>query len=201
MEKQQLIVQSRYSQLNGEVKTLLGTDQFNYEFETVLNKKQKIVYHGTTLDIDKDTYIIATDNAQTFYARYDGGDDNWKDSDDNDIDLATYGITLNGQANGNDVFIITNNDGNITYDYYEFTSLFFDDSSTFDYVAFFSSSPIEIQINKRNDGEMLKRIKTRKVEIYFNNDDFVAEIVLWNYTKQDVDVNLILAKKVKNETI
>ena len=201
MEKQQLIVQSRYSQLNGEVKTLLGTDQFNCEFETVLNKKQKIVYRGTTLTIDEDTYKTATDNAEFFFARYDGGDEVWVDIDNNEIDLTTYGITINGSIHSEDVFIIWNNDGNITKEYYEFMKFFLDSDATFDYVAFYSSEPIEIQINKKDEGEMLKLTKTRKVEIDFDKSDFVMEINLWNYAQKDVDVNLILAKKVKNETI
>lgn len=201
MDKQQIVVQSRYSQLNGEVKTLLGTNEFNCEFETIVNKKQRVVYRGTTLTIDEETYKTATSDAGFFFARYDAENETWKDDQDNSIDLATYGITVNGNAIGGDVFIIFNNDGNITNEYYEFMNLFREDNTTFDYVSFYSSSPVEIQINKIDEGEMLKLTKTKKIEIDFDTMDFLMDINLWNYAQKDVDVNLILAKKVKNETI
>lgn len=201
MDKQQIVVQSRYSQLNGEVKTLLGTNEFNCEFETIVNKKQRVVYRGTTLTIDEETYKTATSDAGFFFARYDAENETWKDDQDNSIDLATYGITVNGNAIGGDVFIVLNNDGNLTNEYYEFMNLFREENTTFDYVAFYSSSPVEIQINKIDEGEMLKLTKTKKIEIDFDTMDFLMDINLWNYAQKDVDVNLILAKKVKNETI
>lgn len=190
MEKQQFVAQTIYKKLNGEVEDVINTNQFNFSFDIVQEKKIIIKYRETTVDIDGDTYRTATSDAPFLWLGYDENDEKWFDGDENEIDLATYGITINGTPQGQDTLIIRNNDGVITYNYLESTNIYPDDSNNFwNYVCVTCSLPTEIEI-----GNVI-HIVTEKVEIDLNAYGFQGAVNSWNRAKKDVEVNLILAKR------
>ena len=192
MEKQQLVVQTKYKKLNGEIENIIETNEFSCETAVLENKKIILSWREWKVEIDEATFISATGGQEgmALWTAYNEENESWQDDEGNDIDLATYGITIDGNIENGDTLTVFNNSSNITYRIWPHAVLVQDNQEWFDYVSFNSSLPIQHQVGNLID------IITRKVEIDLDRYGFMGGIEVWNNTNKDVEVNLILTKKV-----
>ena len=194
MEKQQLVIQSKYKSLNGEVENIIETNELNIEFVALEQKKTKVIYRGTTLTVDKATFEGT--GLDFLWASYDSQEEKWTDSNENDITLSDYGITVDGTPEEKDTIVIHLNDGVLTSKYLEHTKLFFDENNLYSYVSFTSDLPIQVALATEEGDDNSMNIITQKIEMDLGGDCPI-EISVWNRAKQDIETNLILAKKVE----
>lgn len=192
MEKQQLVVQTKYKKLNGEIENIIETNEFSCETAVLENKKIILSWREWKVEIDEATFISATGGQEgmALWTAYNEENESWQDDEGNDIDLATYGITIDGNIENGDTLTVFNNSSKITYRIWQHAVLVQDNQEWFDYVSFNSSLPIQLQVGNLID------IITRKVEIDLDRYGFMGGIEVWNNTNKDVEVNLILTKKV-----
>lgn len=202
MGKQQLVEKSVYTNLVGDVENTILTNQLNIQYDNIQVVKTKIIYRGITISVNEETFKTAVNNEEGnyFFGHYEeDGEDKWfLDEGDNTVDLSDYGITLSGgNPYDKDTIAIHYIDGEITYEYAEHTILFADNINTFDFISFVSDKVLGIAVNEDENGSRFLDIWANKFELSLGWAMTFFQIDVWNTEKTDVEVTLILAKKVE----
>lgn len=207
MEKQQLVEKSVYTNLVGDVENTILTNQLNIPYDNIQVVKTKIIYRGIEVSINEETFKTAVNNEEGWYIfNYDHNEDGvdywWTDFLNREelVEISDYGITLSGgNPQGKDGVWVNYENGEISCGYIEHTLLFKDENNTFNFINFISSNFLSIGINENyEDGSRMVNLDSiKKLETELR-DDITLEINLWNGDyKEDIEVVLILAKKVE----
>ncbi|MCR4663671.1 MAG: hypothetical protein K5622_07315 [Endomicrobiaceae bacterium] len=194
MEKQQIVEKSVYTTLTGEVETTQATNQYQIEIDNVIVNKLQLVYRGTKITIDEETFATAVGNVDGYYF-FDYEDDEWK-AEGQPLDLATYGITLEGNPENKDRIYVAFFGGHITnwYGYMEYTPLYVNNTNkTFHFVSVNSQKYINVEVMKGE--EKMVELSTKKIELDIEYGEEIS-VGAWNFQQENVDVQLILAKRV-----
>lgn len=198
MENQKLIENSIYKTLNGEIESKLFTNQYQKEIKDIQFIKKTIVYRGVKISVDEETFLTEVNNQNGSYFFGYNQDGNWQRSRNWEVNIDDYGITITeGTPEFKDSIGVQVVDGKVAlYEYIEHTNLYTNENDYFDFISFVSEKPVRLCINENvdDDDAFIDLYSTMKFEIDFFPTKL--DIGLWHNNFTDIEVTLILAKKV-----